>query len=72
LGALRTAKEKQANNDLSTHWQDINYHLGFTYLRSGNPAGAREAFQQVLNFGKFPTSQDKYVLIAKSELAKLK
>jgi tetratricopeptide (TPR) repeat protein len=71
LEALQTAKGKQ--DPSASAWQDINYHLGLVYLRLNKRQEAKDALKEVIHYGStFPTSQDKYVREAETQIASLK
>ncbi len=71
VDALEQAKRGQSGDRLSTVWQEINFHLGMAYIPLGKNGEAREAFQEVVNFGQQPTSKEKYVQQAKTHLVTL-
>jgi tetratricopeptide (TPR) repeat protein len=70
LDALKQAKEK-LNDPTSSVWQEIHYHMALTYLRMGKSGEAKDAFREVVNYEKFPSSRDAYVREAKSQLSTL-
>jgi tetratricopeptide (TPR) repeat protein len=69
--ALEQAREGQSEDRQSTVWQAVNFHLGMVNLRLGKNREAKRAFQEVVDFGQHPTSNEEYVRQAKEHMLTL-